>query len=238
MSDAMLAFTNAKPGYEAQFNEWYGQEHLPAVIAVDGVLGGSRLEAAQDLPGDLAHPYRYLAIYDVESGGCQSVVDGLMQSGISLSDHVEEPALAWFFEELAPRRARPDAGDGPFDRLVVLTNAAPGGDEAFNRWYDGRHVSDVIDVIGGFVAAQRFRRADVRFNRTCPWGYLAIYDIPKGEMEHALERIGWSRAEREEAHDAGREPAVPIDPAMEEERMSWWYRETVPYVAAGQTAAA
>ena len=94
----------------------------------------------------------------------------------------------------------------------------------------------MIDVIGGFVAAQRFRRADVRFNRTCPWGYLAIYDIPKGEMEHALERISWSRAERAQAQDAGREPAVPIDPAMEEERLSWWYRETVPYVAAGQTA--
>jgi hypothetical protein len=237
MSDVMLAFTNAKPGREAQFNEWYGQEHLPAVIAVDGVLGGSRLQAAEDLPGDPSHPYRHLAIYDVESGRCQAAVDGLMQSDISLSADVEEPAVAWFFEELGPRRAHPDAGTAPFDRLVVLANATPDGDEPFNRWYDERHVPDVIDVIGGFVAAQRFRRADVRFNRNCPWGYLAIYDIPKGDMEHALERIVWSRAEREEAQGAGREPAVPIDPAMEEERMSWWYRETVPYVAAAHTAA-
>jgi hypothetical protein len=54
MSDAMLAFTNAKPGYEAQFNKWYGQSDLPAVIGVDGVLGGSRLEAAQVL-SDAGH---------------------------------------------------------------------------------------------------------------------------------------------------------------------------------------
>ncbi len=55
-------------------------------------------------------------------------------------------------------------------------------------------------------------------------------------MEHALERIGWSRTEREEAQAAGREPAVPIDPAMEDERVSWWYRETVPYVSAERAA--
>jgi hypothetical protein len=66
--------------------------------------------------------------------------------------------------------------------------------------------------------------------------YLALYDILQGEARRALTAIVSSRAERAEAESAGREPQVPMSPALAEERMSWWYHEITPYVRADALA--
>lgn len=231
MSDVMLALTNAKPGRDAAFNAWYDAEHLPAVLAADPhILGGRRLRVALTGEG-LEHPYEFLALYDVEPGHVPAAARGVLEAMPPLSDDVGPRPVSWWFEELGPRRARADAGDGPFDKLVVLTNALPEQDDAFNAWYDDRHLPDLLEKVDGVLAAQRFRRADgVAFNKSCPWGYLALYDIPQGEARRAFDSIVWSRAERAEAQAAGHEPQVPVSPAMAEERMSWWYREITPYV--------
>jgi hypothetical protein len=233
----MLALTNAKPGRDEAFNAWYDSEHLPAVLAADPhILGGRRLRVALTGEG-LEHPYEFLALYDVESGRAASAAQGVLDALPPLSDDVDPRAVSWWFEELGPRRALDSAGEGPFDKLVVLTNALPGQDEAFNAWYDERHVPDLLQKVDGVVAAQRFRRVDgVLFNKKCPWGYLALYDIPQGEAKRALDAILWSRAERAEAEAAGRDPQVPITPAVAEERLSWWYREITPYVRAEHLA--
>lgn len=104
--------------------------------------------------------------------------------------------------------------------LVVLTRPLPGGDEEYNRWYDERHLPDVLHVIGGFTAAQRFERLGER----APWPYLAIYEIPPGSLNHCVQRLAWSRSERVEAQAGGREPAVALSPALDDERCAWWYR--------------
>lgn len=237
MTDVMLAFTNARPGREQAFDEWYTAVHVPEVLAVAGVLGGRRLQAADDIPDGPEHPYRFLAVYDVASGQAPAVGERLMNDGPALSDDVDGTPAAWFYEEIAPRVATDDAGEGPFDQMVVLTNAKPGTDAQFNRWYDEIHVPDVLNTIGGYVGARRFRRVDgVPFNAGNPWGYMALYDIPKGAIDHCHERIKWSRAEREQALAAGRAPAVPIDPAMGDERLSWFYRETLSWTPAPAAA--
>jgi hypothetical protein len=235
--DVMLALTNAKPGRDESFNAWYDSEHLPAVLAADHrMIGARRLRVA--LSGDgLDHPYEFLALYEVELGQVAPAAKSVLEALPPLSDDVDARAVSWWFEELGPRRALDDAGDGPFDKLVVLTNSLPGQDDAFNAWYDGRHVPDLLEKVDGVVAAQRFRRAEgVAFNKSCPWGYLALYDIPQGEARRALEGIVWSRTERSEAEAAGRDPQVPITPAMAEQRVSWWYREITPYVRAESLA--
>jgi hypothetical protein len=42
--------------YEAEFNEWYDSEHIPALAAVSGVLAARRFRAAEGSP-------RYVALY-------------------------------------------------------------------------------------------------------------------------------------------------------------------------------
>lgn len=106
--------------------------------------------------------------------------------------------------------------------MVVLTNALEGRDDEFNRWYDERHVGDVLGQ-GPFSSVQRFRVADVDTGAPPPYRYLALYEVEDGKLQEAWDWIVWSRAERAEALEAGREPRVPMADTIAEERVSWFY---------------
>ncbi len=69
--------------------------------------------------------------------------------------------------------------------LVVLSNACDGEDDAFNGWYDGTHLGDVLGL-PGFEAAQRFKLSDGQMTRgDLPYGYLAIYEVDAEDTESA-----------------------------------------------------
>lgn len=48
------------PEVEAQFNAWYNDEHVPALLEVPGVTGASRYAAIEGSP-------KYVAIYEMET---------------------------------------------------------------------------------------------------------------------------------------------------------------------------
>ena len=52
----LLISMNVAPEHEAEFNEWYNVEHLPALAAVPGVLGARRYRGS-------GATQRYLALY-------------------------------------------------------------------------------------------------------------------------------------------------------------------------------
>jgi hypothetical protein len=233
MTDVLLAFTNAQGGREQAFDRWYTDEHVPRVLEVEGVVGARRLEAVDGLEDGPQHPYRFLAVYDIAAGESAATAERLVTVGPPMSEDVEGVPAAWCYEEVAPHVAADGAGDGPFDLMVVLTNPTPGGEAAFNRWYDEIHIPDVLNTIGGYVGARRFRRIDgLPFNRDNPWAYMALYDMPKGAMAYCHDRIKWSHAEHDDALAAGRTPAVVIAPEMSDERLAWFYRETLSRVPA------
>ena len=68
----------------------------------------------------------------------------------------------------------------PDYRFVVFTNAVEGREDEFNRWYDDRHIPDVL-AVPGFVAAQRLAANPVRGTPT--HGYLTIYDMQTDDIE-------------------------------------------------------
>jgi hypothetical protein len=51
---------NVAAEYEAEFNEWYDNEHIPALAAVPGVLSARRFK-------DLSGTHRYLALYHLKT---------------------------------------------------------------------------------------------------------------------------------------------------------------------------
>ncbi len=51
---------NVVPEHEAEFNEWYDHEHIPALAAVPGVLSARRFR-------DSTGTHRYLALYHVKT---------------------------------------------------------------------------------------------------------------------------------------------------------------------------
>jgi hypothetical protein len=71
-----IALTNPMPGKDRQYNEWYTEIHLKEVVAVKGFISARRykLSKAQYIA---KQPYRYVAIYEVENGMAQGIIDNL-----------------------------------------------------------------------------------------------------------------------------------------------------------------
>ena len=90
--------------------------------------------------------------------------------------------------------------------MVVLSNAKPGQDEPFNRWYSDVHMIETIDRLDGFVAAQRFRQADLDGAPPCPYRVLRDLRDPGGRAGRRVRPVhlaaggtrggygGWTRA--------------------------------------------
>ena len=68
--------------------------------------------------------------------------------------------------------------------FLVFTTPRAGQDEAYNGWYDDRHLDDVLRA-KGFTAAQRFRVAP-QFGAPEIHPYLAIYEIEADDPQVAL----------------------------------------------------
>lgn len=61
----LVVQSQAKPGRDADYNEWYDNRHFADICAIPGVTGGRRLEATPLLMGEPG--LRYLALYDIET---------------------------------------------------------------------------------------------------------------------------------------------------------------------------
>jgi hypothetical protein len=89
--------------------------------------------------------------------------------------------------------------------LLVLSNAVEGGDDAFNTWYTGTHLPDVLKV-HGFCAAQRFRISDTQMSdNAAPYKYLAIYEVDEENLPAVKDAL---------ASTAGTD-AMYIDPTLD-----------------------
>lgn len=99
------------------------------------------------------------------------------------------------------------------DRLLLFfSNPAEGQDDAFNEWYDSRHVVDLL-AVPGILAGQRYELAPL----TIPDGhgldaelpppthrYLAVYELdrdPDEVIKECLARIADGRMQMSETMD-------------------------------------
>src|SRR5690242_13126816 len=72
--------------------------------------------------------------------------------------------------------------------LLAFTNPTPGKEEEFNRWYDERHVPDLLAVTG-LISAQRFALTDATGQGMPGWTYLALYELETGELPALMEEV-------------------------------------------------
>ena len=61
----MIVMSQAIPGQEDEFNEWYDTAHVPEMLAVPGISAVQRFVAVPSAGGALP-PQRYLAVYELE----------------------------------------------------------------------------------------------------------------------------------------------------------------------------
>ncbi|MDB5970046.1 MAG: hypothetical protein JWQ90_2496 [Hydrocarboniphaga sp.] len=74
----LIAFTNPLPGKEDEYNQWYDKVHLKEVVAIDGFISGRRFKLAPHQMGGAEHQYRYMVMYEVESGKSKTIIEKLV----------------------------------------------------------------------------------------------------------------------------------------------------------------
>ena len=77
----MAVYSNAQPGRDADYMDWYENVHLGDIRAIPGVLNGRVFEA---IPASPAQPSAtYLALYDLELDDPMTVLQEIGRRGQS-----------------------------------------------------------------------------------------------------------------------------------------------------------
>ncbi|HEY1822405.1 MAG TPA: hypothetical protein VGG83_20970 [Trebonia sp.] len=111
--------------------------------------------------------------------------------------------------------------------LLVFTRPVEGHEDEFNEWYDQRHLPDVTGL-PGIVAGQRFVFQEASRNSVSAapeFGYLAIYEVPDGELDKAKAALTATSAERRAAASASDNHSVrvPGSPFIAPGNISYWF---------------
>ena len=62
-----LVLTNASAGRDDEFNEWYNHQHIPDVLKIPGFVAAQRFSLAGGQMDDATSPWRYLALYELDT---------------------------------------------------------------------------------------------------------------------------------------------------------------------------
>lgn len=210
-----LVFTDAAPGRDADFNNWYGNHHVSEVLGnIPGFVTGQRYVVSPlQREGTLPTRWKYLAVYELEiddpavshdATEAFKAADGFTSHDGSLG----EGHAAWIYTSLGERQvetdaaasAKPALGDGEHV-FLAFTNPAPGREDDFLRWYDA-HVPEVLDTHAGLVTGELFRAGDAqRIGMSPIWQYLALYDLRADDVADYLREEKQPRSRTATRHD-------------------------------------
>lgn len=238
----MVVLSNAKPGQEAEYHDWYNNVHSRDVF--ERMKGYASLQRYRLAERQLTERrYDYVAIWDLQEGRLADALSSISelrrvkQSG----DHDPEDTLyranpgildassAWYTS--LERIEKPgDSADAEDDCLqVVFSNNHPGTDDEFQEWY-AEHARDVVFKLDGYKSAERFILAPeqleepvARYLAKPQWRHLVIYRMAKGNMGRAQDSIVGQKAERAEALAAGRRPMITLSDTMVKPHFGWWW---------------
>jgi len=197
----MVVLTHPQdPAREAEFNEWYSGNHLQDVLLVPNFESASRFKQSKVNVGS-APPY--LALYQVNATDMDATHDAVMQHfGAPNAYRLPMPPASggaegglvgvdgWgYYEKIGEQGTPSPSGDKrPRALMVVFTHPAdPSMEDAFNEWYNGNHIIDVIKA-PHFRSATRYRlKKGVRGD--LPGPYLAIYELDDDHIEAVHEKL-------------------------------------------------
>ncbi|NIE64400.1 DUF4286 family protein [Burkholderia sp. Ax-1719] len=108
-----VVLTNAVPGKEQEFDQWYSGQHVPDVLRVPGVLSAQRFRRTAQQRGTAPQPWQYLALYECDARDPQVITDGIQARigtpEMPMSDSLADVRYACYFEPITDVIRRQDA---------------------------------------------------------------------------------------------------------------------------------
>jgi len=156
----LLEFSEPRAGRESHFDRQW-RSHLAAMLALPGFLSATPLRRADlqlSRPSAVPLPSR-LSLFTLESADFPAlyrrIEQGLRRGRIAALSAAEPTASRTMVYRKAASWSNahaPSAGD--VYRQLVMTDARPGEDEAYRRWYDGTHARQLLGVPGVYEVAR------------------------------------------------------------------------------------
>lgn len=103
----LMAMTNPASGREEEYNRWFDADHLPEILAVPGFKSSQRFELTSEQRSPPPHPYRYAAVYEIETNDLAETLSALgqaVQSGTKTDAGDPGARALWVYRALGPKR--------------------------------------------------------------------------------------------------------------------------------------
>lgn len=88
--EIIIAFVNAVPGREAEFEEWYDGTHIPEILALPPFVAARRYRVDPETAREGAH--RFFTVYEVE-GSAEAALGMLYTGGLGSSDALDRESV-------------------------------------------------------------------------------------------------------------------------------------------------
>lgn len=101
----LIVLSDPIEGREDEYNEWYDNHHLGAVLDLEGFTSAQRFRVAE---GPNAS-HKYMAVYDAEAPDARAAMARIEQSvaagTMHISDALDRKTAVIFYEAITPRLA-------------------------------------------------------------------------------------------------------------------------------------
>jgi antibiotic biosynthesis monooxygenase (ABM) superfamily enzyme len=183
----LMVWTDIDPEFEAEFNQWYDEEHIARLLQVPGFLNAGRYVAVKGAP-------KYLAMYELEDHNVlrsTAYLDSVKyqpspQRAKTGTSRIGRNFLRNAYRQIFPVHTNPieqTVEMAPFLQMgrIDISSAI---EEEFNAWYNTAYIPGYL-AVPGCLGARRFVAVEGQPK------YLTVY-----EFEHARvsETEAWSRA--------------------------------------------
>jgi hypothetical protein len=167
-SDLLFVYSEPGPVPEAEFTDWYDNEHVPARLSVPGFSSVCRFRAADDRAPS------WLATYEIAPG----VLDGPEYKTLAETASAREKSIMSLatldrrvYSLLSDSLAAGYAGGPPAAVLAVSLSVPPSLEADLAAWYADEHIPMLLAVPGW----RRVRRYRLTAGRAP--SYLALHDV-------------------------------------------------------------
>jgi hypothetical protein len=102
----LVVYTNAVEGREAEYNNWYTNQHLPDVVRCPGFVSAQRFQTSETQRSPEPPPYKYMAIYEIESddlaGTIESMLSRVGTDEMPTSQALDSRRVFWAYTPITP----------------------------------------------------------------------------------------------------------------------------------------
>jgi hypothetical protein len=179
MADGLLfVYSDPGPIPEAEFNDWYDNEHGPARVTVPGISAGYRFRALDDLAPPWLAYYEMQCPQDKGAG----VMDSPEYKALAASASDREKSIMSRLATLDRRVYEPISEDGsasagPPPVVLAVSLSVPAGMEGdLTAWYTEEHIPMLL-AVPGWRRIRRFRLTE----GTGP-AYLSLHEVAGMEI--------------------------------------------------------